>query len=265
MHIHIQRDGREIGPYTLEQINDYLAQGTLFATDHAWHEGLPEWVPLNEIAGVASNQAIVPESACPKCGAFMELEQVFCIACGFDSRTGETIETQTGVVESKIISDPPQPNVHHQSSVLSDEDGATWEDETTETYYETETSFGWAIPILGGIIVFALLVWWDPESTSLSQVEIIHNNIANIESEFVDNYNGAPSYESQIAVCNNTITTLDAVDFSSCPEDYAEGVRNWRSCLERLKDALKSKDSEAVDQAMKQSESAILRLNRLAR
>jgi len=47
-----------MGPYTLEQINEYLAQGFLSATDYAWHEGLPEWVPLNEIAGVTSNQAV---------------------------------------------------------------------------------------------------------------------------------------------------------------------------------------------------------------
>ena len=47
-----------MGPYTLEQINEYLAQGSLVATDYAWHEGLPQWVPLNEIAGVASNQAV---------------------------------------------------------------------------------------------------------------------------------------------------------------------------------------------------------------
>ncbi len=47
-----------MGPYTLEQINEYLAQDSLLATDYAWHEGLPQWVPLNEIAGVASNQAV---------------------------------------------------------------------------------------------------------------------------------------------------------------------------------------------------------------
>ena len=57
IEIHIQRDGQQMGPYTLEQINEYLVQGALLATDSAWHEGLPQWVPLNEIAGVVSDQA----------------------------------------------------------------------------------------------------------------------------------------------------------------------------------------------------------------
>ena len=67
MDIHIQRDGQQMGPYTLEQINEYLSQDSLLATDYAWHEGLPQWVPLNEIAGVASNQAVasVPPSSNP--------------------------------------------------------------------------------------------------------------------------------------------------------------------------------------------------------
>ena len=58
MDIHIQRDGQQMGPYTLEQISEYLSQDSLLITDYAWHAGLPQWVPLNEIAGVASNQAV---------------------------------------------------------------------------------------------------------------------------------------------------------------------------------------------------------------
>ena len=38
MNIHIQRDGQQMGPYPLEQVNEYLAQGTLLPTDPAWHE-----------------------------------------------------------------------------------------------------------------------------------------------------------------------------------------------------------------------------------
>ena len=41
-----------MGPYTVEQINEYLAQGSLLPTDYAWHEGLPDWVFLTEISGV---------------------------------------------------------------------------------------------------------------------------------------------------------------------------------------------------------------------
>ena len=43
-----------MGPFTVEQINEYLAQGSLLPTDYGWHEGLPDWVPLTQIQGVGS-------------------------------------------------------------------------------------------------------------------------------------------------------------------------------------------------------------------
>ena len=49
-----------MGPYTIEQINEYLAQGSLLPTDYAWHEGLPDWVPVTEISGVGSAAAPPP-------------------------------------------------------------------------------------------------------------------------------------------------------------------------------------------------------------
>jgi hypothetical protein len=49
-----------MGPYTVEQINEYLSQGTLLPTDYAWHEGLPDWVPVTEISGVGSAAAPPP-------------------------------------------------------------------------------------------------------------------------------------------------------------------------------------------------------------
>ena len=41
-----------MGPYTVDQINEHLAQGSLLPTDNAWHEGLPDWVPVSQISGV---------------------------------------------------------------------------------------------------------------------------------------------------------------------------------------------------------------------
>jgi hypothetical protein len=49
-----------MGPYTAEQINEYLAQGALLPTDYAWHEGLPDWVRVTEISGVGSEVAPPP-------------------------------------------------------------------------------------------------------------------------------------------------------------------------------------------------------------
>ncbi len=58
MEIHIQKNGQQIGPYALVQVNGYLAQGFLTSADFAWHEGLPQWVPLNEIAGVVLTEGV---------------------------------------------------------------------------------------------------------------------------------------------------------------------------------------------------------------
>jgi len=50
--IHVMRDGQQFGPYTLEDLNAYLAQGSLLPTDQAWWEGAPAWVPMDQVPGV---------------------------------------------------------------------------------------------------------------------------------------------------------------------------------------------------------------------
>ena len=52
MQVHIDRNGERYGPYSIEDINTYLANGTLLSTDLAWHEGLSGWVPLSQVSGV---------------------------------------------------------------------------------------------------------------------------------------------------------------------------------------------------------------------
>ena len=39
----------QFGPYTDEEIRDYLALGSLARTDLAWHEGLTEWIALGDV------------------------------------------------------------------------------------------------------------------------------------------------------------------------------------------------------------------------
>jgi hypothetical protein len=49
MQIYISRDGEQNGPYSIEDVNAYLKDGTLLPTDLACQEGPDEWVPLNKI------------------------------------------------------------------------------------------------------------------------------------------------------------------------------------------------------------------------
>ena len=63
MQIHIARDGKQLGPFSLEEINRQLAAGTLSLSDNAWYEGASGWAPLSTVPGVtggASSSATIP-------------------------------------------------------------------------------------------------------------------------------------------------------------------------------------------------------------
>ncbi len=52
MDIHVARDGRQFGPYPLEEVRRQLAAGTLLPTDFAWTVGAAGWVPLASFPGL---------------------------------------------------------------------------------------------------------------------------------------------------------------------------------------------------------------------
>ena len=64
MQIHIARDGKQLGPFSLEEINRQIAAGTLSLSDNAWYEGASGWAPLSSVPGVtggaASSTASIP-------------------------------------------------------------------------------------------------------------------------------------------------------------------------------------------------------------
>ena len=61
MDIFINRDGQQGGPYSLDKINECLAQGSMQSTNLAFHEGLTDWIPLNQVAGVILREASPPQ------------------------------------------------------------------------------------------------------------------------------------------------------------------------------------------------------------
>lgn len=64
MQIHINRDGQNYGPYSLDEARQYLASGNLAATDLAWFEGAPGWMPLSQVPGLApAAQAAAAQAA----------------------------------------------------------------------------------------------------------------------------------------------------------------------------------------------------------
>jgi len=62
MQIHVARDGKELGVFSLEEINRQLAAGTLRLTDQAWYEGAAGWAALSTVPGVSA----APASAAPQ-------------------------------------------------------------------------------------------------------------------------------------------------------------------------------------------------------
>lgn len=49
MQIYLARNNQQAGPYSLEEVNNMLAQQQVLLTDLAWHEGMLEWKPLGEL------------------------------------------------------------------------------------------------------------------------------------------------------------------------------------------------------------------------
>ena len=57
----ISKDGQELGPFTVDQVNIQLAGGMLEPTDLGWTEGFDDWYPLNALEGfVMPGTQLVP-------------------------------------------------------------------------------------------------------------------------------------------------------------------------------------------------------------
>src|SRR5260370_33318917 len=54
MPYHVSRNGQMYGPYTLEDLQRYVASGNVLLTDLAKSEEMPEWLPVAQILGAPS-------------------------------------------------------------------------------------------------------------------------------------------------------------------------------------------------------------------
>jgi len=53
MTYQVSRDGQMYGPYTLEDLQRYVASGNILGTDMAKSEEMPDWLPVAQILGIA--------------------------------------------------------------------------------------------------------------------------------------------------------------------------------------------------------------------
>jgi hypothetical protein len=63
MEIYVGKNGQQLGPFSLEEVNRKLADGTFAASDLAWYEGAAAWAPLSTVAGVVSPSPAAPSPA----------------------------------------------------------------------------------------------------------------------------------------------------------------------------------------------------------
>src|SRR5215467_8164719 len=59
MRYYVQRGLNEYGPYTLADLQRYIAQGNILLTDLTRSEGMREWIPVAQVIG---NIAVAPRS-----------------------------------------------------------------------------------------------------------------------------------------------------------------------------------------------------------
>lgn len=52
MQIHIHKNGKNYGPFSVEQVRRYLQAGNFSSEDHACHDGA-NWIKLSQVPGVA--------------------------------------------------------------------------------------------------------------------------------------------------------------------------------------------------------------------
>jgi hypothetical protein len=65
MLYHVTRNGQNYGPYTLEDLQRYVASGNVLPSDLAKSDEMAEWVPVAQLLGgpVAPGQALAPPFA----------------------------------------------------------------------------------------------------------------------------------------------------------------------------------------------------------
>src|SRR5215469_10610070 len=68
MKYFIKRDLNEYGPYTLADLQKYVASGNILLTDLTRSEGLNDWVPVSQVLGNIPVPVTAPAAGSPAYG-----------------------------------------------------------------------------------------------------------------------------------------------------------------------------------------------------
>lgn len=61
MHYHVSRGGQTYGPYTLADLERYIASGNILPTDMVKSDEMPEWVPVSDVIRPAAPASVTVE------------------------------------------------------------------------------------------------------------------------------------------------------------------------------------------------------------
>src|SRR5258707_10034705 len=70
MKYYVQRQLNEYGPYTLADLQRYVAQGSILLTDLTRSEGMTEWTPVSQVLGNIPIPASVQPRQVPRAPAY---------------------------------------------------------------------------------------------------------------------------------------------------------------------------------------------------
>ena len=72
MEISVNKDGEDLGPFSLEDIQAQLADGSLSLEDYAWFDGCEDWAYVADIPGVQEGGTSSPKSGGDPDGVYLE-------------------------------------------------------------------------------------------------------------------------------------------------------------------------------------------------
>jgi membrane protein YdbS with pleckstrin-like domain len=65
MNLFVNKDGKQLGPYSLDEARALVLSGKIEADDWAWPDGATEWVQLKDVPGFAAAKAVTPPTTPP--------------------------------------------------------------------------------------------------------------------------------------------------------------------------------------------------------
>ena len=77
MSIVINKEGKQLGPYSLEQARALVLEGQVDADDWAWPDGATQWVQLKDVPGFAGTKAAVAPTQPPVAVSHTEEEELW--------------------------------------------------------------------------------------------------------------------------------------------------------------------------------------------